>query len=52
MLNGLPTALPKCMQYLHREHIIVAHALEDFGHVAEADAHAQVSIASEVVEAI
>lgn len=38
--------------HLHSEHIIVAHALQDLGHVVQAHAHAQVAVASEVVEAV
>ena len=37
---------------LHGEDVIIAHALEDLGHVVEADAHAEVAVAAEVLKAV
>ena len=38
--------------HLHGQDVIVAHALQNLGHVVEADAHAQVPVATEVLKAI
>lgn len=38
--------------HLHGQDIVAAHALQDLGHVVEADAHAQVPVATEVLKAI
>ncbi len=37
---------------LHGQDIVAAHALEDLGHVVQADAHAEVAVAAEVLKAV
>ena len=37
---------------LHGEDVVAAHALQDLGHVVQADAHAEVAVAAEVLKAV